>query len=165
MSSSCSSYSLILSKQDFILSLHATDHFRSGLNGVLSLFPKSKLRIVLENFGNLKLPSNRIALNEVRNIILKSVGKRKPNERQTDRTAKENERKFATCLMRYFLYARLQIQMVKVRIISSVIGWLDLISFRYSAQLHTPAVQLLKQQTMKTWKRKRRISKKCKEFI
>ena len=119
----------------------------------------------MENIGNVKLPSNRIALNEVRNMILKSVGKRKPNELKTERTAKENERKFATCLMRYFLYARLQIQMVKVRNISSVISWLDLLSFRYSAQLHTPAVQLLKQQTMKTWKRKRQISKKCKKLI
>jgi hypothetical protein len=119
----------------------------------------------LENIGNVKLPSNRIALNEVRNMILKTVGKRKLNELQTERTAKENERKFATCLMRYFLYARLQIQMVKVRNICPVIGWLDLLSFRFSAQLHTHAVQLLRQQTMKTWKRKRQISKNCKEFI
>ena len=73
---------------------------------------------------------------------------------QPERTAKENERKFATCLMRYFLYARRQMEMVKVGNISSVIDCLDLLSFRYSAQPHTPAVQLLRQQTMKTWKRK-----------
>ena len=98
-------------------------------------------------------------------MILKTVGKRKPNELQTERTAKENQRKFATCLMRYFLFTRLQIQMVKVRNVCSVIGWSDLLSFRYSAQLHTPAVQLLKQQTMKSWKRKRHSVRNCKEFL
>ena len=104
-------------------------------------------------------------MNEVRNMILKTVGKRKRNELQTEKTAKENERKFATCLMSYFLYARLQMQMVKVRIICSVIGWLDLLSFRYSVQLHTPAVQLLRQQTMKSLTRKRQIFKNFKEFL